>query len=76
MKDGKEVTEILEAYDLTDTYAAAVELVGCDPKTVKHHVACRDAGLPPGRAGFDRVKLTDAFEALIEQWVRKSIAAS
>lgn len=72
MKDGKEVTEILEAFDLTDSYRAAGELAGCDHHTVAHHVAKRDAGLPPGHAGFDRPKKTDEFDALIEQWVRKS----
>lgn len=72
MKDGKEVTEILEAFDLTESYRAAAELTGCDHHTVKHHVDRRDAGLPPGHAGFDRPKKTDDYDALIAQWVDKS----
>ena len=72
MKDGKEVTEILEAYDLTESYRSAGELAGCDHHTVAHHVARRDAGLPPGHAGFDRPRKTDDYEALIGQWVEQS----
>lgn len=72
MKDGKEVTEILEAFDLTGSYRAAGELAGCDHHTVAAHVARRDAGLPPGHAGFDRPKVTDDYDALIGQMVAKS----
>ena len=72
MKDGKEVTEILEAFDLTGSYRAAGELAGCDHHTVAHHVARRDAGLPPGHAGFDRPRKTDGYAALIGQWVEAS----
>ena len=30
--------EILEAYDLTDSYRAAAELAGCDHHTVRRYV--------------------------------------
>lgn len=72
MKDGKEIMEILEAYDLTESYRAAGVLAGCDHKTVKHHVDRRDAGLPAGHAGFDRDQLIDAFTDHVEGWVAKS----
>ena len=36
--------EILEAYDLTGSYRAAAELVGCDHHTVARYVRARDAG--------------------------------
>lgn len=52
MKDGKEVTELLKAFDFTESYRAAAELVGCDHHTVAHHVARRDAGFRPGMPGL------------------------
>jgi hypothetical protein len=38
--------EILEAFDLTGCAHSAAQLVGCDPKTVRHWVDRRDRGLP------------------------------
>lgn len=43
MKDGKQVTEILEAFDLTGSFRAAA-LAGCSPNTVAEWVAKRDRG--------------------------------
>jgi hypothetical protein len=34
--------EILEAFDLTGSYRAAAELVGCDHHTMVHYVALRE----------------------------------
>ncbi len=45
MKDGKEVTEILEAFDLTGSLRAAAELAGCSANTVKLWVDKRDRGV-------------------------------
>jgi hypothetical protein len=52
-KDDREIMGILEAFDLTGSAHSAAQLVGCDPKTVRHWVARRDRGLPvaPGAAG-------------------------
>jgi hypothetical protein len=44
VKDGKQVTEILEAYDLTRSLRAAGELAGCSPNTVAGWVDKRDRG--------------------------------
>lgn len=38
--------EILEAYDLTGSYRAAAELVGCDHHTVRRYVQLRASGNP------------------------------
>ena len=70
-KDDREVMEILEAYDLTGCAHSAAELVGCDPKTVRHHVERRDRGLPvvgPVR----RARLIDPFLGKVEEWVDRS----
>lgn len=42
MKSNEEAMEILEAFDLVQSFEAAAELAGCDPKTVKHYVQMRD----------------------------------
>src|SRR5699024_2946061 len=44
VKDGNQVTEILEAFDLTGSFRAAGELAGCSPNTVASWVAKRDRG--------------------------------
>ena len=45
MKRNEDVMEILEAFDLTESYEAAARLAGCDPKTVRRYVAARAAGI-------------------------------
>jgi hypothetical protein len=46
--------EILEAFDVTQSYTDAAELVGCSPNTVASYVEARDQGrlksasAPPG----------------------------
>jgi hypothetical protein len=52
--------EILEAYDLTGSYRAAAELVGCDHHTVARYVRLRDAGRGPDER-VRREQLVDAW---------------
>lgn len=47
MKSGKEIMDILEAYDLTGSYRAAAELAGCDHQTVARYVQLRERGERP-----------------------------
>jgi len=73
VKDGIEVTEILEAFDLTGSLRAASELAACSPNTVKLWVAKRDEGVlgelaVPVRRG----RLVDPYLAKIEEWVDRS----
>lgn len=63
--------EILEAYDLTGSYRAAAELVGCSHHTVAAHVTARDAGRPVG-APAPRVKVIDGFLPKVEELVDRS----
>ena len=46
-KSGREIMEILEAYDLTGCAHSAAQLAGSDRKTVLRYVALRDAGQDP-----------------------------
>ena len=56
MKHAEEIMNILEAFDLTSSYESAGQLAGCDPKTVAHWVARRDAGeLSPVAAPRDQL---------------------
>ncbi len=45
----KKHMEILEAFDLTRSARSAADLASCDPKTVRHCVGLRDAGLDSWR---------------------------
>src|SRR5690606_37116636 len=71
VKSDGEIMEILEAYDLTGSYRAAAELVGCSHHTVAAHVAARDAGRPVG-ASAPRVRVIDGFLPKIEELVDRS----
>ncbi len=44
MLSGREIVEVLEAYDLTGSFRAAGQLGGVDHHTVKRYVAARAAG--------------------------------
>jgi len=73
VKDGIEVTEILEAFDLTGSLRAASELAACSPNTVKLWVEKRDGGVlgelvEPVR----RDRLIDPYLDKIEEWVDRS----
>jgi transposase len=71
MKRNEEVMEILEAFDLTQSYEAAARLAGCDAKTVARYVATRDRGLSPHEAAA-RDSVIDPFRDKIEEWVCNS----
>lgn len=43
-KSDREIMEIFEAYDLTETVWSAAALTGHDPKTVKRYVEARAGG--------------------------------
>lgn len=70
-KSGREIVEILEAFDLTRCAHSAARLVGCDEKTVARYVAVRDAGGDP-QARPRRVRSIDPFLAKVEEWVEHS----
>lgn len=73
MKDGKQVTEILEAFDLTGSCRAAAELAGCSPNTVADWVDKRDRGELGDLAGpVRRERKLDVFLPKIEEWVDRS----
>lgn len=63
--------EILEAFDLTDTFDSAGALAGVDVKTVKRYVQIRDTGSDP-LARSRRPRLIDPFTTKIEELVERS----
>jgi hypothetical protein len=71
LKSDGEIMEILAAFDLTGSFKAAAELVGCSHHTVAAHVAARDAGRPVA-VSVRRPQLTDRFLEQIEEWVESS----
>ena len=70
MKSDEEIMEILEAFDLTQSFRDAGELAGCDHHTVARYVDDRQAGeiSQPSR----REQLIDPFLLKLEEWVEKS----
>ena len=65
--------EILEAFDLTQSYRDAAELAGCCPKTVASYVQARDEGrLTAAPARRDR--LIDGYADKLEEWLEASRA--
>jgi transposase len=71
VKNSEEIVEILEAYDLTGSFRAAAELVGCDHHTVARYVRLRDAGRGPDERPR-REQLIDAWLPKLEEWVERS----
>jgi len=70
-KSGREIMEILAAYDLTRCAHSAAQLAGVDEKTVTRYVARRDAGGDPlGRPR--RVRSIEPFLPKVEEWVDHS----
>jgi transposase len=65
--------EILEAFDLTRCSHSAAVLAGCDPKTVGHYIAARDAGVDV-TGWARRPRLIDPFLDKIEELVDRSEA--
>jgi hypothetical protein len=70
-KSGRQIMEILEAYDLTRCAHAAAQLTGVDPKTVARYVAIRDGGGNPFEPA-PRAKIIDPFLEKIEELVERS----
>jgi transposase len=70
-KSGREIVEILEAFDLTRCAHSAARLAGCDEKTVARYVAIRDAGAD-AVVRPRRVRSIDPFLAKVEELVDKS----
>jgi transposase len=70
-KSGREIMEILEAFDLTGCAHSAAQLAGSDRKTVARYVALREAGLDPA-ARARRPRGTDEFAAKVEELVDRS----
>jgi transposase len=71
VKSGREIVEILEAYDLTGSYRAAAELAGCDHHTVARYVKLRAEGRSP-QERVQRVRPIDEFMDKIEELVARS----
>jgi hypothetical protein len=70
-KSGREIMEILEAFNLTRCAHSAAQLAGCDEKTVARYVAIRDAGCDP-LVRLRRPRSIDPFWVKIEELVDKS----
>jgi len=70
-KSGREIVEILEAFDLTRCPHSAAALVGCDEKTVARYVGVREAGGDPFAPAV-RGSIVDAFLEKVEEWVDRS----
>jgi Mu transposase-like protein len=70
-KSGREIMEILEAFDLTGCAHSAAQLAGTDRKTVARYVALRDAGADPA-ARERRSRSVDGFLAKVEELVDRS----
>ncbi|MFI5497148.1 IS21 family transposase [Actinoplanes sp. NPDC051859] len=71
MKSGREIVEILEAYDLTGSYRAAAELAGCDYHTVARYVKLRNEGRS-SEERLHRARPIDEFMDKIEELVARS----
>jgi transposase len=71
VKSGREIVEILEAYDLTGSYRAAAELAGCDHHTVARYVQLRESGQSP-EARVHRARPIDEYMGKIEELVARS----
>ena len=70
-KSGREIMEILEAFDLTGCAHSAAELAGADRKTVARYVALREAGADPA-ARERRSRSIDVFAGKVEELVNRS----
>jgi hypothetical protein len=61
VKTSREIMEILEAYDLTGSYRAAAELVGCDHHTVARYAKLRAQGERPASAATGSGRSTSTW---------------
>ncbi|MGC0272222.1 IS21 family transposase [Pseudactinotalea sp. Z1739] len=71
MKSAEEIMEILEAFDLTQSYRDAGVLAGVSHHTVARYVRARDAGALSDRP-VARAQLIDAFLPKVEEWMEHS----
>lgn len=71
MKHREEIMQILELFDLTQSYRTAGELAGCSPNTVAYWVARRDAGELTATL-VRRPQLIDEFLPKLEEWMEAS----
>ena len=71
MKSAEEIMEILEAFDLTESYRDAGELAGVSHHTVARYVTARDAGRLSDKPAA-RAQLIDEFLPKVEEWVERS----
>jgi len=71
VKSAEEIMEILDAYDLTESFRDAAELVGCSHHTVARYVTAREAGQRLDRPAA-RPQLIDEFLPKVEEWVERS----
>jgi transposase len=75
MLSEERIMEVLEAYDLTQSYRSAGLLCGVDPHTVARYVNARAAGLDPTRlSGPSRVSVTEPFADKVWEWIDHSQA--
>ena len=70
-KSGREIMEILEAYDLTGCAHSAAQLAGTDRKTVARYVALREEGADPSERQR-RPRSVDEFAGKVEELVDRS----
>ena len=73
MKSDEEIMEILEAFDLTQSYRDAAALANCSPSTVAHYVTAREErrlSASPAR----RAQIIDEYLDKLEEWVEASRA--
>jgi hypothetical protein len=70
-KSGREIMEILEAYDLTRCAHSAAQLAGTDRKTVERYVALQGAGADPA-VPARRPRSADEFAGKVEELVDRS----
>jgi hypothetical protein len=71
VKTTEAIMEILAAYDLTQSYRDAAELVGCSHHTVARYVQAREAG-ELRTTPIQRSQLIDPFREKLEEWVEAS----
>jgi hypothetical protein len=70
-KSGREIMEILQAFDLTGCAHSAAQLAGTDRKTVLRYVALREAGRDPA-VPAPRPRSVDEFAGKVEELVDRS----
>lgn len=70
-KSDREIMEILEAFDATESAHSAAAIAGVDPKTVRRYVWLRNQGRPV-TGPVRRPRIIDPYLDKIEEWVDRS----